>query len=49
MRRGEYGTFFLRKIRRCEPLVRPKRKWEDNIKIEVKDIECGSGERINLA
>jgi hypothetical protein len=31
------------------PLGRPKRRWEDNIKIELKEVRCGGMDWIELA
>jgi len=31
------------------PLGRPKRGWEDNIKMDVKEIGCGGTDWIGLA
>jgi hypothetical protein len=31
------------------PLGRPRRRWGDNIKIDVRDIEWGGMDRIDLA
>ena len=31
------------------PLGRPKCGWEDNIKVDLQDVECGSMNRIELA
>ena len=31
------------------PLVRPTRKWEDNIKMDLKDVGCGGTDWIDLA
>jgi hypothetical protein len=30
------------------PLVRPRRRWEDNIKMDLQEIECGCMEWIDL-
>ena len=30
------------------PLGRPKRRWEDNIKIDSREVGCDPGEWINL-
>jgi hypothetical protein len=30
-------------------LVRPRRRWEDNIKVDLRDVECGGMDRIDLA
>jgi hypothetical protein len=31
------------------PLGRPRRKWEDNIKMDLQEVGCGSMEWIELA
>ena len=31
------------------PLGRPRRLWEDNIKIDLREVGCDSGEWIELA
>jgi hypothetical protein len=31
------------------PLVRPRRRWEDNIKMDLREMECGCMEWIDLA
>jgi len=31
------------------PLGRPRRRWEDNIKINLQEVECGSVDWIELA
>jgi len=30
-------------------IARPRRRWEDNIKMDLKDLECGSTDWIELA
>jgi hypothetical protein len=32
-----------------KPLGRPKRRWEDNIKMDVQEVECGCMGWIELA
>jgi len=32
-----------------KPLGRPRRRWEDNIKIDVQEVGCGSMDWIELA
>jgi hypothetical protein len=34
---------------RKEPLGRPRRRWEDNIKMNFQDVECGDMDWIDLA
>ena len=31
------------------PLGRPKCRWEDNIKLDLQDVECGGVDWIDLA
>ena len=31
------------------PLERPKRRWEDNIKMDLQEVGCGSMDWIELA
>jgi hypothetical protein len=31
------------------PLVRPRRRWEDNIKIDLQEVGCGGMDWIELA
>jgi len=31
------------------PLGRPRRRWEDNIKMDLQEMECGGTNWINLA
>ena len=31
------------------PLGRPTRRWEDNIKVELRKVGCDSGDWVNLA
>ena len=30
------------------PFVRPRRRWEDNIKMDVQEVECGGVNWIDL-
>ena len=30
------------------PLVRPRRRWEDNIKMDLQEVECGGKDWIEL-
>jgi hypothetical protein len=32
-----------------KPLGRPRRRWEDNIKMDLQDMVCGGVDRIELA
>ena len=31
------------------PLERPRRRWEDNIKMDLREVGCDPGDRIGLA
>jgi hypothetical protein len=31
------------------PLKRPRRRWEDNIKMDLQEVECGGMDCIELA
>jgi hypothetical protein len=31
------------------PLGRPRRRWEDNIKMDLQEVECGGMDWIQLA
>jgi hypothetical protein len=31
------------------PLRRPRRRWEDNIKMDLQEMGCGGMERIEIA
>ena len=31
------------------PLGRPRRRWEDNIKMDIQEVKCGYMEWISLA
>ena len=31
------------------PLGRPRRRWEDNIKMDLQEVECGGMDCIELA
>ena len=31
------------------PLERPRRSWEDNIKIDIQEVGCGGKDWTNLA
>jgi hypothetical protein len=32
-----------------KPLARPRRRWEDNVKVDLQEVGCGSMEWIELA
>jgi hypothetical protein len=31
------------------PLGRPKRRWEDNVRMDLQEVGCGGGDWIGLA
>ena len=33
----------------CRPLGRPRRRWEDNIKMDIQEVGCGGMDYIELA
>jgi len=37
------------KIEVKKPLWRPRRRWEDNIKMDLQEVECGGMDWIELA
>jgi hypothetical protein len=39
-RRGVYRVF-VGKPERKRPLGRPRLRWEDNIKMDLQEVECG--------
>jgi len=47
-RRGVY-RILLAKPERKRPLERPRRRWEDNIKMDLQEVECGVMDWIELA
>ena len=47
-RRGLYRVL-IGKPEGKRPLGRPKRRWEDNIKMDLQEVLCGSMDRIELA
>ena len=48
--RGEASTGFRRgNLREREPLGRPRRRWEDNIKMDLQKEGCGVMDWIELA
>jgi len=48
---GEIGVYWalVRKPEGKKPLGRPKRRWEDTIKMDLKEVECGVMNLIELA
>jgi len=47
-RRGVYRVL-VRKPEGKRPLGRPRRRWEDNIKMDVQEVICGGIDWIDLA
>ena len=47
-RRGAY-TVSVGKLEGKRPLGRPRRRWEDNTKMDLQEVECGGMESIDLA
>ena len=47
-RRGVY-RILVEKPERRRPLGRPMRRWEDNIKVDLKEVGCGGIDWIELA
>ena len=39
----------VRKPQGKRPLGRPRRRWEDNIKMDLQEVECGDMDWIELA
>ena len=46
--RGEYRVL-VEKPEEKRPLGRPRRRWKDNIKMDLQGVECGSMDWIELA
>jgi len=46
---GEINEVLVGKPERKRPLGRPRRKWEDNIKMDFQGVGCGSMDCIDLA
>ena len=47
--RRVYAGFLLGKPEGKRPLVRPRRRWEDNIKMELQEVGCGGMDWMGLA
>jgi hypothetical protein len=47
-RRGAYRAL-VGKPEARRPLGRPRRRWEDNIKMDLREVEWGGMDWINLA
>jgi len=48
-RRDEYRVFFVNKPEGKRPLGRSRRRWEDNIKLDLQEVWCGGMDWIGLA
>jgi len=46
--RGVYRVL-VGKTEGKRPLVRPRRRWEDNIKMDLQEVGCGGMDWIELA
>ena len=46
--RGAYRVL-VGKLEGKRPLGRPRRRWVDNIRMELQEVGCGYGDRIGLA
>ena len=46
--RGDYGVL-VRKREGKWPLGTPRRRWEDNIKMDLQEVGCGGMDWIDLA
>jgi hypothetical protein len=47
-RRGAYRAL-VGKPEGRRPLGRPRRRWEGNIKMDLREVGCGGADRIDLA
>jgi len=49
--RGGRGVYrvLVGKSEEKRPLGRPRRRWEDNIKMDLQEVECGCMDWIELA
>jgi len=48
-RREAYTSFWWGNLRGKRTLGRPRRRWEDNIKMDIQEMECGGTYWIQLA
>ena len=46
---GERRGIFVGKPERKRPFGRPRRRWEDNIKMNLQEVRCGGMDWIELA
>ena len=44
-----FPRVLLEKPKRKRPFGRPRRRWEDNIKMDLQEVGCGGMEWIELA
>jgi hypothetical protein len=49
MGRGEAWRILVEKPERKRLLARPRRRWEDNIKMDFQEVGCGGIDWIELA
>jgi hypothetical protein len=47
-RRGAYRALVGKREER-RPLERPRRRWEDNIKMDLREVGCGGADWVDLA
>jgi hypothetical protein len=47
-RRGAYRAL-VGKPEGRRPLGKPRRRWEDNIKMDLRKVGCGGADRVDLA
>jgi hypothetical protein len=48
-RGGACTEFWSEQLRESRPLGRPRRRWEDNIKMDLQEVGCGGMDWIELA
>ena len=46
---GDVYRVLVGKPEVTRPLGRPRRRWEDNIKMDLQEVECGGVDWIELA
>jgi len=49
VRRGGVYRVLVGKPEERRPLVRPRRRWVDNIRMDLQEVECGYMDWIGLA
>jgi hypothetical protein len=47
-RRGLYGVL-VKRLEGMKPLGKPRRRWEDNVKVNLQEVGCGGVDWIELA